>query len=102
MASATVDSFTQRIIGVLRLDEETYERIEADTDATGQAAFVVVGSSLVAAAGNALLRGGEVNGGILVAIDQLVGWGLNSWIAYPLGTKLMPRSQTALNQGKVT
>ena len=100
-ASSTLDMFTQRIIGALRLDEETYEQIEADTTATGQAAFVVVGSGLVAAAGNVLLRGGEVNGGILVAIAQLVGWALNAWVAYLIGTKLIPGPQTRSTWGEV-
>ena len=101
MASGTVDTFTQRIMGALRLDQETYEQIEADTTATGQAAFVVVASSLVAAAGQALLRGGEVNGGILVAIAQLVGWALNAWVAYLIGTKLIPGPQTHSTWGEV-
>ncbi len=100
-ASSTLDMFTQRIIGALRLDEETYEQIEADTTATGQAAFVVVGSGLVAAAGNVLLRGGELNGGILVAIAQLVGWALNAWVAYLIGTKLIPGPQTRSTWGEV-
>ncbi len=95
------DQFTDRLIGALRLDEATYERIEADTTATGQAAFVVVGSSLVAAAGNALLRGGEVNVGILVAIAQLVGWAFNAWIAYLIGTKLIPGPQTRSTWGEL-
>ncbi len=100
-ASSTLDMFTQRIIGALRLDEETYEQIEADTTAPGQGAFVVVGSGLVAAAGNVLLRGGELNGGILVAIAQLVGWALNAWVAYLIGTKLIPGPQTRSTWGEV-
>jgi hypothetical protein len=94
-------SLSDRLMGALRLDEATYEDIEADTTATGQAAFVVVASSFVAAAGNALLRGGEVNAGILVAIAQLVGWAVNAWLAYFIGTKIIPGEKTRSNWGEV-
>ena len=72
MAASTARSITDRMLGALRLDDVTYEEVEADTTATGQAAFVVVGTSVVAAAGNAILRGGAVDAGFLVAIAQLV------------------------------
>src|SRR6266852_4274963 len=71
--AAQTDSLPQRLIGALRLDAETYERIEADTSATTQAALIVVNSSLFAAAGNALLRGGDLGGGIFVALAEPIG-----------------------------
>jgi len=101
VTTTTPRSITDRMIGALRLDDATYEEVEADTTATGQAAFVVVGSSLVAAAGNALLRGGAVDGGILVAIAQLVGWAVNAWLAYIIGTKVIPGPQTRSTWGEV-
>jgi Yip1-like protein len=101
VSTAAPRSITDRMIGALRLDESTYEEVEADTTATSQAAFVVVGTSLVAAAGNALLRGGEVNGGIIVAIAQLVGWAVNAWLAYLIGTKIIPGPQTRSTWGEV-
>lgn len=101
MAATTVRSITDRMIGALRLEDTTYEEIEADTTATGQAAFIVVASSLFGAMGNALLRGGEVNAGFLIAIAQLVGWALNAWIAYLIGTKLIPGPQTRSTWGEV-
>jgi len=101
MATTAVRSITDRMIGALRLEETTYEEIEADTNATGEAAFIVVGSSLAGAIGNALLRGGEVNAGFLVAIAQLVGWALNAWLAYLIGTKLIPGPQTRSTWGEL-
>jgi hypothetical protein len=101
MSTTMPRSITDRMLGALRLDDATYEEIEADTTATGQAAFVVVGTSLVAAAGNTILRGGEVDGGILVAIAQLVGWAVNAWLAYIIGTKLIPGPQTRSTWGEV-
>jgi hypothetical protein len=101
MSTTTPRSITDRMLGALRLDDGTYEEVEADTTATGQAAFVVVGTSLVAAAGNAIMRGGAVDAGILVAIAQLVGWAVNAWLAYIIGTKLIPGPQTRSTWGEV-
>ncbi len=101
MSTTTVRTITDRMIGALRLEDATYEEIEADTTATGQAAFIVVASSLFAAMGNALLRGGEVNAGFAVAIAQLVGWALNAGIAYLIGTKLIPGPKTRSSWGEI-
>ena len=43
-----MSSFTERMIGAARLDIATYEEVEADTTATGQALLVVVLSSIAA------------------------------------------------------
>lgn len=87
-------TITDRMLGALRLDRSTYEDIEGDPKATGEAAFVVVASALVAAAGIALRTGGTVNAGLLGAIGELIGWGLYAWLAFLVGTKLMPGPQT--------
>ncbi len=94
-------SITDRMLGALRLDDATYEEVEADTTATGQAAFVVVGSSIAAAAGNALLVGGAVDAGLFAGIANLVGWALNAWLAWIVGTKLIPGPQTRSNWGEI-
>jgi len=93
MATAT-RSMTDRIVGALRLDEETYEEIEADEKATGEAAFIVVASAIVAAAGYALRVGGEVNAGLIGAIAELIGWAVFAWFAWLVGTKLFPAPTT--------
>jgi hypothetical protein len=98
---ATPHSITDRMLGALRLDVATYEEVEADTTATGQAAFVVVGSSAAAAAGNALLLGGAADSGILVAIAELVGWALYAWFAYLIGVKLFKGPQTQSTWGEL-
>ena len=100
MATARSD-ITARMLGALRLDTATYEEVEADKTATGQAAFIVVASSLVAAAGNALLRGGDANVGLLAAIAELIGWAFYAWIAYIVGTKLIPGAQTQADWGQL-
>ncbi len=44
-------SFTQRMIGAAKLDVHTYEEVEADRTATGQAMGVVVLSSIASGIG---------------------------------------------------
>jgi len=44
-------SFTQRVIGAAKLDVHTYEEVEADTTAMGQAMGVVALSSVAAGIG---------------------------------------------------
>lgn len=94
-------SITDRMLGALRLDVPTYEEIEADPKATGEAAFVVVASSLVAAAGFALRTGGTVNAGFLSAIGELIGWALYAWFAYLVGAKLIPGPNTKSSWGEI-
>jgi hypothetical protein len=83
-----------RMVGALRLDTATFENIESDPKATGEAAFVVVATALVAAAGYALRVGGAVNAGLLGAIGELLGWAVYAWFAWLVGTKLIPGRET--------
>jgi hypothetical protein len=81
-----------RVIGVMKLDVETYEEIEADESATPQAAIVVTVVAVI---------GGLIGGGISVAtggsflgtfLNQLlvayIGWGVWSVVTYFVGTSL--------------
>ena len=99
--ATTARSITDRMLGALRLDPATYEDVESDPKATGEAAFIVVASALVAAAGYALRVGGEVNAGILGAIGELIGWGLYAWFAYFVGAKLIPGRETRSSWSEV-
>ncbi len=94
-------SMTDRIVGALRLGAETFENIEADEKATGEAAFIVVASAFVAAAGYALRQGGEVQAGLIGAIAELVGWAVFAWFAWIVGTKLFPAPSTRSNWGEI-
>jgi hypothetical protein len=94
-------SLTDRIVGVLRLDQATFEEVEADEKATGEAAFIVVASALVAAAGYAIREGGTVQAGLFSAIAELIGWAVYAQFAYLVGTKLFPAPTTHSNWGEL-
>lgn len=101
MATTGANRMIDRMLGALRLDAAIYEEIEADQKATGEAAFVVVASALVAGAGLALARGGAVNDGLLGVIGELIGWAAYAWFAWLVGTKLLPAPQTRASWGEL-
>ena len=103
MAQATqIDPMLQRMLGALRLDLATYEDVEQDKKATGQAAFIIVATSAVAGAVSYALTGsGGAGDGILGAIGALIGWAVYAWLAYQLGTKLFRGPETKADWGEV-
>ncbi|MFB6230626.1 MAG: YIP1 family protein [Salinibacter sp.] len=82
----------QRIIGVFQLDVPTFEQIEHDTTATGQAAGVVAIAAVCQAIGrsfSAFIWGGGVGAGFLVTIvAAFIGWVVWSALTYWIGTTL--------------
>lgn len=91
-------SFTERMLGAAKLDVRTYEEVEADTSATGQAMAVVVLSSV--AAGIGTLRGG-ITGLVVGAIAALIAWFIWAFLTYLIGTKLLPEPQTKSDMGEL-
>jgi len=85
-------SFTDRMLGAARLDARTYEEVEADTNATGQALGVVVISSIAAGIGSFGSAG--VSGVIWVCVAALIGWVVWAFLIWFIGTKLFPEPQT--------
>lgn len=84
-AFATRRSIVDRMRGAAFFDVPTYEEVEADTSATGQAAIVVALSAVAMGIGNAW-RGGP---GILASlVGGLLGWVAWSGIAYLVGTRV--------------
>ena len=92
-------TFGERLIGAARLDPATYEEVEADTDATGQALVVVLLSSV--AGGAALPRFVVLSPGSLIvgAAGALVGWVAWAALTYLIGTRLLPEPETRSNIG---
>jgi len=83
-------SFVERAIGAARLDVATYEEVEADPSALGQAMAVVVIASLASGLGSSLAGGGHgatVLGGMALSV---VGWFVWALVTYQVGTRILP------------
>jgi hypothetical protein len=74
-------SFVERLTGALRLDAATYDEIEHDPSALGQAAGVVVLAAIAAAIGTSG-QGGSAVGAIL---GSLAGWLLSTAFIWVVG-----------------
>jgi len=99
--TAASSSLADRMLGALRLDDAAYEEIERDPGATGQAAFIVVASSVVAAIGNGLVSGRVLELGPIVAIAELVAWAAYAAVAFVVGAKLLPGKGTNADWGQL-
>ncbi len=87
-----MSSFTERLIGAIRLDSSVYEDVEHDESAMGQAMTVVVVSSLASTLNS--LREEGLFAFLVGALLALIGWLLWAWVCQWVGTKLLPAPQT--------
>lgn len=78
-------TFTERMIGAATLDVPTYEEVEHDLTATGQAAAVV---GLAAVAGAIGAVGAGSTGMIGAVVSAFVGWILWSFATLFIGTRV--------------
>ncbi len=92
-------SFAQRMIGAAKLDAATYEEVEADSSATGQAMAVVILSAVAAGIG-AIGHGGG-RGAVIGLFAALVGWFVWALLTWVIGTKLLPEPDTKANLGEL-
>ena len=90
--------FVNRIIRACKLDVSLYEEVEADKNATLQAALVVVLSSL--AAGVGAISMGSSNF-LLAPILSLISWYIWAYLIYLIGVKLFPEANTKSNHGEL-
>lgn len=81
----------ERMRDAARLDVHTYEEVEADTGATGQAAAVVAIVAISQGIGAAGIGLPGVLGGIIAA---LLGWLLWSGVTYLIGDKILGGTAT--------
>lgn len=91
-------SFTERLLGAARLDVQTYEEVEADETAMGQAMVVVILSSVAAGVGSV---GHGALGFVVGTVGALIGWFVWAGITSLVGTKLLPEPQTQSNIGEL-
>ena len=85
-------SLGERMVGAMKGDAATFEEIERDTSAMGQAVTVIVIAGVAALIGN-IFRSG-VSGGVAALILSLVGFAVWALIVTLVGTKLMPEPAT--------
>lgn len=96
---STGGSLIDRMIGVIRLDPQTYRDIEHDTNATPQALVVVV-IAVIATAIGAL--GGNDDGSIIgQALLAIVNWIVFSVVAFFVGSTFFSTAQTEVSLGQV-
>lgn len=88
----------QRAIGAARLDVSTFEEVEADRGATGQALLVVVASALAAGLG---AWGQPGQGPIKMAFVALVAWFVWAFLTWLVGTKILPGPETKADVGQL-
>jgi len=91
--------FFNRIYRAAKLDANLYEEVEADKGALGQAAGVVVLSSIAAGLGAATTTG--FKGILMGTLVALIGWCIWAYIAYLVGTKILPEPQTKADYGEL-
>jgi hypothetical protein len=93
-----VRSFGERLLGAARLDPATYEEVEHDEGALGQALAVVLLSG--GAGGLAALGEGGIGvlGGMVLAT---AGWGIWALLIYLVGTRLLPEAETRADLGQL-
>jgi hypothetical protein len=84
-------TFGDRVVGAMRLDANTFEDVEKDPTAIGQAVGVIVLAALAAGIGNIFRGGAGIIAGILFS---LLGAVIGTSIIWLVGTKLFPEPAT--------
>jgi hypothetical protein len=92
-------SFGERIIGAAKLRAATYEDVEHDGSATGQALAVVILSSLAAGLGTGAHLGavGLVRG----TLTALLSWFIWAALTFFIGTKILATRDTHATWGEL-
>lgn len=99
-------SFVERVIGAAKLDAQTYEEVEADSGALGQALAVVVLASIAGGIGAVVGKGQGAGLAMVVlaiayTVVDLIGWLIWAFLTFIIGTKLMPEPQTKSDMGEL-
>lgn len=87
-----------RMIRAAKLDSTAYEEVEADQDATAQAAIIVVLTAI--AAGIAFIDEGIV-ALLLGIVAGLIGWVVYATAVYFVGTRLFADEDTSADVGEL-
>lgn len=92
-------SFGARVVGAMKLSAATFEEVEHDSTATGQAATIVLLASVATAIG----WSGPVGQFAIVrsVFGALVGWSLSAVLIWFVGTKMLPEANTEADFGQI-
>ena len=86
-------TFAERVVGALKLDANTFEDIERDPTAMGQAVGIVALAGLAGSLGSIWRLGfGSMAFAVIIAICGYLLWSVVVWL---VGTKLMPDPATS-------
>jgi len=96
-----MNTFTRRMIGAALLSRSTYEEVEADRSATGQALVVVLLSSAGGGVAAAALGAQTMSDLVFGMIASLIGWIAWAILTYVIGTHLLPEPQTRADTGEL-
>lgn len=99
--SAQRSTFLQRLIGAVALRAATYEEVEADRRATGQAAAVVLLSSVAAGLGARGLGASSAADVVFFSAVALMTWVAWAFVVYEIGTRILPGAQTRADVGEL-
>lgn len=86
--------FLYRLMGASMLDGGTYEQIESDKNATGQAFFVVVLASVAAGLGVHMEIWAGVGGFVRASAIALLVWVAWAVLALQIGSRVLAQRQT--------
>jgi hypothetical protein len=85
-------SLTERMTGAMKADVKTFQEIEADPTALGQAVTVIVIAGVASLIGNMFRLG--ISHGVLMLVMNLIAYALWSLLVVVIGTKVMPEPTT--------
>jgi len=94
-----MSTFAERMLGAAKLDASTYEEVEHDSSAMGQAAGVVVLSSV--AVGIGTVNQGGLSSLVVGSVVALVGWVIWAALTWAIGTRLLPEQGTKADIGEL-
>jgi hypothetical protein len=94
-------TFAERMLGAARLDAAIYEEVEGDVTATGQAATVILLSSVATAVGFARTTGFDLSLLVAYTTTALAAWLIWSILLYLIGVHLLPGPETRATVGEV-
>jgi hypothetical protein len=92
--------FTDRMIAAAKLDPNVYEEVEHDQQAMGQAAGVVVLSSVAAGIGSIGYMD-PATALVVGTIAALLGWVIWAFLTWIIGTRVLPEAATEADMGQL-